>query len=207
LPYQVKADESRPESQSEKYYKSLLRQAERGMIPENSKKNEAEHAEINVAGIEEKLLSRDVAGAKAIIEKTRWNAPLRAESESVIECVENILWFYTYLNQKKDIDGAIATYSPMMRSYNGLPEEIPFSVKLVKVINDSIDGAEKFINKECGNDFGKIKVGMKLDQVQKCVAEFYLRGQLKTKDGVVDHYTRGDSYLYIKKGRVVAWGD
>lgn len=66
---------------------------------------------------------------------------------------------------------------------------------------------QETLQRECEKDFGQIRVGMKLERVQKCVAEFFLRGQVKTKDGVVDHYTRGDSWLYVKKGKVVAWGD
>lgn len=66
--------------------------------------------------------------------------------------------------------------------------------------------AEKTLRRECSKDYGQLRVGMKLDRVQKCVAEFSLKGQIKTKDGVVDHYTRGDSWLYVKKGKVVAWG-
>lgn len=65
---------------------------------------------------------------------------------------------------------------------------------------------EEALQKQCGNDYKNLRVGMKLDRVQKCVAEFFLRGQVKTKNGVVDHYTRGDSYIYVKKGKVVAWG-
>lgn len=66
--------------------------------------------------------------------------------------------------------------------------------------------AEK-LQKQCGKDYGQIKVGMNLDRVQKCVAEFFLSGQISTKNGIVDHYTRGDSWLYVKKGKIVAWGD
>lgn len=61
--------------------------------------------------------------------------------------------------------------------------------------------------KLCGNDYNQIRVGMKLDRVMKCSGEFYLQGQT-TKNGIIyDYYTRGDSWLYISKGRVVAWGD
>lgn len=73
-------------------------------------------------------------------------------------------------------------------------------------INAQNEANEEALQKQCGNDYKNLRVGMKLDRVQKCVAEFFLRGQVKTKNGVVDHYTRGDSYIYVKKGKVVAWG-
>jgi hypothetical protein len=60
--------------------------------------------------------------------------------------------------------------------------------------------------KACGKDYMNIRVGMTLDRVEKCVGEFFLHGQIKSKHGAVDHYTRGNTYLYIKNGRVVAWG-
>lgn len=66
---------------------------------------------------------------------------------------------------------------------------------------------EEALQKQCGNDYKNLKVGMKLARVQKCVAEFFLRGQVRTKNGVVDHYTRGSAYLYVKNGKVVAWGN
>lgn len=74
------------------------------------------------------------------------------------------------------------------------------------VIEAQNEADEEARQKQCGNDYKNLRVGMTLDRVQKCVAEFFLRGQVKTKNGVVDHYTRGDSYIYVKKGRVVAWG-
>lgn len=69
------------------------------------------------------------------------------------------------------------------------------------------EAEEEALQKQCGNDYKNLRVGMKLDRVQKCVAEFFLRGQMKTKKGVVDHYSRGGTYLYVKNGRVVAWGE
>lgn len=65
---------------------------------------------------------------------------------------------------------------------------------------------EAALQKECGDEYDQIRIGMKLTRVQQCVGEFYLRGQVKTKNGVVDHYTRDGAYLYVKDGNVVAWG-
>lgn len=169
--------------------------------------SKASTEEIDIAGVEENLLKKDIESAKALVEKTGWNTPLRSEVKDVINCVENLLWFYTYSNQQKDVNKAIAAYPAVMQSYNELPAEIPFSEKFVKNLNDAINGAKKFINKECGKDYSKIRVGMKLERVQKCVGEFYLQGQTEKKGAVYDYYTRGDSWLYVKKGRIVAWGD
>ena len=75
------------------------------------------------------------------------------------------------------------------------------------------EAAEAEKQKSCGDDYMKIRVGMKVSQVQKCYGEFHLQGQVKTKDGVVSEYRRGNGYvegseyLYIKDGRVVAWGE
>jgi len=74
-------------------------------------------------------------------------------------------------------------------------------------IEEQYEADQQALQKECGGDYGQIRVGMTLTRVQKCVAEFFLRGQIKTKNGVVDHYTRGNSWMYVKKGKVVAWGD
>lgn len=63
------------------------------------------------------------------------------------------------------------------------------------------------LQKECGKDYGEIRVGMKLARVQRCVGEFFLSGQRSSKYGTVDYYTRGDAYLFVKKGKVVAWGN
>jgi len=164
-------------------------------------------SEVDISGIEEKLLVRDIKGAQNILNKSRWNAPLHDEAELTINCIKNTLIFYTYLNQNKDVKSAISAYVPMIGSCNELPQESSFSQKFVTALNSAIDGADKFIAKECGNDYDKIRIGMKLDRVQKCVAEYFLRGQVKTKNGVVDHYARGDSWMYVKKGKVVAWGD
>lgn len=180
-------------------------------IKERNERRKKEAAEkisadkVDTAVIEEKLLSRDIKAAKAIVEKYRLDAPLLNESELVINCVENILWFNTFLNQDHDTNAAIIAYAPMMQSYNNLPDEIPFSEKLVNAINGSINQAEKFINKECGKDYGQIRVGMSLSRVQKCVGEFFQHGQVKGKHGTIDYYTRGDIHLYVKKGKVVAW--
>lgn len=86
-------------------------------------------------------------------------------------------------------------------------EKIRKNVEAEQAVTDAQNEAdEEERQKQCGTDYKNLRVGMKLDRVQKCVAEFFLRGQVKTKNGVVDHYTRGDSYIYVKKGRVVAWG-
>lgn len=180
-------------------------------IKERNEQRKKEAAEkiliekVDTAVIEEKLLSRDIEAAKTIVEKYRWDAPMRHESELVIDCVENILWFNTFLNQDHDTNAAIVAYAPMIQSCNNLPDEIPFSEKLVNAINGSIDQAEKFIAKECGKDYGQIRVGMTLSRAQKCVGEFFLHGQIEGKHGTVDYYTRGDIRLYVKKGKVVAW--
>lgn len=60
--------------------------------------------------------------------------------------------------------------------------------------------------KECGDDYDQIRIGMQLSRIQQCVGEFFLRGQVETKYGIVDHYTRGATFLYVKDGNVVAWG-
>lgn len=189
------------------YEKAVAKQKARNEQRQREANGEVSADKVDTAEIEEKLLSRDIEAAKAIVEKYEWNAPLRHESELVIDCVENILWFYKYLNQDHDVSAAIAAYAPMMQSYNNLPDEIPFSDKFVKTINTSIDQAEKFIEKECGQDYGQIRMGMKLSRVQKCVGEYFLRGQTKNRFGIVDEYGRGDTYLFVKDGKVVAWGN
>lgn len=189
------------------YENAVAKQKARNEQRQREANGEVSSDKVNTAEIEEKLVSRDIEAAKAIVGKYEWNAPLRHESELVIDCIENILWFYTYLNQDRDVSAAIAAYAPMMQSYNSLPEEIPFSDKFVKTINDSIDQAEKFIEKECGQDYGQIRVGMKLSRVQKCVGEYFLRGQTKSRFGTVDEYGRGDTYVFVKGGKVVAWGN
>ncbi|WP_173201852.1 hypothetical protein [Geobacter sp. SVR] len=68
------------------------------------------------------------------------------------------------------------------------------------------EAEELKVQKACGKDYGQIRVGMTLAQVQKCVGEFFIHGQASWKGSVVDYYTRGGTYLYIKNGRVVAWG-
>lgn len=118
--------------------------------------------------------------------------------------------FYKLAVVKGEEANAIANYQSLIQAYNDMPKEYHFSDKFSRGIATgvewSMDWAEQFVKKECGEDYLNIRVGMKLSKVQKCVGEFYLRGQMNTKAGVVDHYTRGDSYLYVKKGRVVAWG-
>lgn len=70
-----------------------------------------------------------------------------------------------------------------------------------------IDAETARMEKLCGADYGEIRVGEKLSRVQECFGEVYLHGQIQTKYGVVSSYTRGDVWLYVKKGKVVAWGD
>ncbi len=74
-------------------------------------------------------------------------------------------------------------------------------------IDAQYEAEEEALQKQCGSDYKNLKIGMKIDRVQKCVAEFFLRGQVKTKNGVVDHYSRDGKHLYVKNGRVVAWGN
>lgn len=69
------------------------------------------------------------------------------------------------------------------------------------------EAMNKALQKECGKDYGQIRVGMKLSRVQKCNGEFYLHGQVQWKGRTVDYYTRGEAFLYIKNGKVVAWGE
>ena len=74
-------------------------------------------------------------------------------------------------------------------------------------IDAQIAAAEEVRQKQCGKDYGQVKVGMKLSRIQKCTGEFNLHGQVKWNKSIVDYYTRGDVYLYVKNGKVVAWGE
>lgn len=160
-----------------------------------------------LAKIETALMARNIESARHELKKGSFGWEAKDDVERVIECVNKILEFYTYMNQKKDTQAAIALYAPAIQACNAIPDPIPFSDKLANAINTSLDGAEKFINKECGKDYGQIRVGMSLKQVNKCYGEIFLHGQAKWKGGSVDYYTRGNTYIYAKNGKVVAWGE
>ncbi|MDD2853852.1 MAG: hypothetical protein PHY09_18345 [Desulfuromonadaceae bacterium] len=106
---------------------------------------------------------------------------------------------------------AIAYYPYLIQAYNDLPDKYHFSERFTRGLKGgadrSIEWAEKFVKKECGDDYQKIRVGMKISQVQKCVAEYFLHGQMKLGQDVVDHYKRGAAYLYVQNGTVTAWGE
>lgn len=74
--------------------------------------------------------------------------------------------------------------------------------------------------KECGDDFGKIRVGMTLDRVNTCWGKFgmfRLAGEVNRADGVVSVYEMpmddrgslayaiGVSAIYVIEGKVVGW--
>jgi len=61
------------------------------------------------------------------------------------------------------------------------------------------------LQKECGDDYKNIKVGMTLDRANKCYGEFFQRGQVQTKYGIVSRYSRGGVHLFVKNGQILAW--
>lgn len=167
LPFQVNAEENKPESSLEKYYKRVLQQ----------QASEAEATRLKPAfdSIERDTDSPSEKHYKSLLRQQA------AERERALEASR----------------------------IRGLQEEEGRKKHEAEqaVIDAQNEADDEALQKQCGNDYKNLRVGMKLDQVQKCVAEFFLRGQVETKNGVFDHYTRGDSYLYVKKGRVVAWGE
>ena len=72
---------------------------------------------------------------------------------------------------------------------------------------------------ECGNDYGKIRVGMRLDRLKKCWGRFHLfrlTGEVDRADGVVSIYEMrfmsdslvyavGVSAIYVMHHKVVGW--
>jgi hypothetical protein len=79
---------------------------------------------------------------------------------------------------------------------------------------------EKERRRACGNNYGKLRVGMTLDRVKQCWPRFgwfRLTGEINRADGVVSIYSmpidnRGSlayaisvSEFYVMKGKVVGW--
>ena len=153
--------------------------------------------------VEEKILARDLEGAKQL--STGLERSLAYESEDVVDYLEKYFVFAELAADKNEAANAIANYGHLVQAFGKLPDDLHFSASFVKLLNDTLKRADAFIEKECGRDYMDIRVGMTLSRVQKCVGEFFLKGQLTTKSGVVDHYTRGGAYLYVKNGKVVAW--
>lgn len=174
----------------------------------------SEYADI-VAKIEEKIKVKDFKGAQEILRSSpiyddrMLYMDLEREIESVGEYAKRYDEFKE-LAAAKDKTEAIHYYHYLVQGYNALPDSYHFSPEfssaIASAMEGSIDRAEKLVNKECGDDYGQIRVGMKLERAEKCNGEFYLHGQVQYKGSTVDYYTRGDTYLYISNGKVVAWG-
>ena len=79
---------------------------------------------------------------------------------------------------------------------------------------------EQAQRRACGNDYGKLSVGMTLDRVKQCWPRFgwfRLSGEINRADGVVSIYSMpmddrgslayaiGVSEFYVMKGKVVGW--
>lgn len=58
----------------------------------------------------------------------------------------------------------------------------------------------------CGDDYGRIVVGMTLARVEQCVGKFTLYGQISREDGVVSQYQRGRIYMNVMDGIILTWG-
>ena len=67
------------------------------------------------------------------------------------------------------------------------------------------DAAAAAQEKVCGDDLGEIRVGMKLSRVEQCFGKFFLVGQFKANKDIYFKYRRGDTYLHVRDGRVIAW--
>jgi len=82
--------------------------------------------------------------------------------------------------------------------------------------------AEKIeaLKKECGDDYGKVRVGMSLDRVKQCWRHFgifRLTSEVNRDDGVLSVYSMpvddkgslafafGVSAIYVMHGKVVGW--
>lgn len=87
-------------------------------------------------------------------------------------------------------------------------EAIRKAAELERAETDKLSLADKAAReKECGADFGRIQLGMLFPRVEKCVGEFTLRGQTQLNGGVVEQYSRGNMFVYIKDGKVVSWSE
>jgi len=163
--------------------------------------------------IEAKMMQNDFHGAQdilksSIIRKDRsLFLTIQDEIDSISSYSEKCADFFSSAKTPGEEAQAIASYELLVKAYDFIPKNLHFSEKYIGFINSSVEQAKQFVNKKCGDDYGQIRVGMKLSRIQKCVGEFSLRGQVKGKYGVVDHYTRLDTYLFVKNGKVVAWGD
>jgi len=159
----------------------------------------------DLSQVEGKIISRDLEGARQL--SVGLERSLKDEAEDVIDYYEKYFAFANLAVVKSEATNAIAYYQYLVQAFGKLPDELHFSADFVKLINDTLKRADNFVDRECGKDYMNIRVGMQLPRVQKCVGEFFLRGQAKRKEGIVDYYTSGGAYLYVKNGRVVAWGN
>lgn len=166
-----------------------------------------------LAKIEERMMARDYKSAKEILQSSpicedrELYISIMDEVDAITDYAEKCSNFFALAATPGEENNAIANYELLVKAYDFLPDNLHFSEKYIGFINSAFQDAEKYVQKECGNDYGQIRAGMKLSRVQKCVGEFFLHGQVKGKYGLVDYYTRGDTYLYVKNGRVVAWGE
>ncbi|MDD5106091.1 MAG: hypothetical protein PHC49_10790 [Desulfuromonadaceae bacterium] len=160
----------------------------------------------------------DFKGAKEVLKASQmWKSDeklyraLSDEIDKYEQYYERWEAFYKLALAKEDETAAIANYPYLVQAYNDLPDKYHFSERFTRGLKggaeSSINWAEKFVRKECGDDYQKIRVGMKLAQVQKCVAEYFLHGQTGFGGSVVDYYKRGGAYLYVRNGIVEGWGE
>jgi len=161
-----------------------------------------------MAEIEAKILAKDFDNAKKLVNSlpgSNWQRD--ADINDVISYFEALESFRSLVSAPGKTSEAIAAYAPLVNCYNHLPDPLLFSEYMDGFIEGSIVKSERYMNDVCGDDYQNIKVGMKLSRVQQCYGEVFLRGQVKTKNGIVDQYGRGGLWLYVKKGRVIAWGE
>lgn len=165
-----------------------------------------------LAKVEARILVSDYEGADRELKSDDFNDirrfnSLSDEVERVIDYCKAYSNFNKLASSKGKEADAIASYENLIKVYNALPENLRFSDNFINQLETSFTNAQKYITKQCGNEYRKIRVGMSLSRVQKCYGgELFLRGQVHTKFGTVSEYGRGNVYLYIKNGKVAAWG-
>lgn len=59
--------------------------------------------------------------------------------------------------------------------------------------------------KQCGDDYGKPRIGMSLARVKECVGNFKLVSEINRADGVVSTYRSSGMYIHVMGGRISAW--
>jgi len=157
--------------------------------------------------IETKLLANDISAAEEIVKANFLSDDwmLRSDVNQVINFFSVLYKFRALVDNPKQSTEAVKAYASVVMAYDRLPKEIPFSQYLAGFIEGSLQKSEAFITKECGTDYKKLRLGMKLSRAQKCVADFELVGETKLNGSTVSTYYRANTYLYVKNGEIVSW--